>query len=327
MRAHRPLALTALALLLFSACSKGTMPKYSILQGLRVIALTLDQPEVEFNAALQTFTPSTVQLTPVISDLYGGGRSLTYRLYHCLDPGVGLGAVPDCTGNPTKTDVATSAIALPSGDYSAPNYTGAIAPVAIDLSLISAPAKAVYAARFGALSAAQRFNGYAVLVFFEIFPTGDESKKTTYFKRLVLSDSSKAAKNQNPSGLDFRVSGVSITALPAAETGVDAFVPAAQAETYSSMNADGTLQSQTESIETTWFLTGPEDITCSKDKTCTPDGLFFLTRSKPGELNRFTPPSASVPATRGRVLIGVARDNRGGSVVNRLCDGAAGLCP
>ncbi|NDG85945.1 MAG: hypothetical protein EBX52_13030, partial [Proteobacteria bacterium] len=269
MRSLRLRVLTAFALALTlqlsPACSKSSMPKYSTLQSLRVIALTLDHPEVEFNPALQTFTPSTIQLTPVISDLYGAGRSLTYRLYHCLDPGVGLGAVPTCTGNPTKTDVGTVAIPLPSDDYSAPNYTGAMTPVSIDLSLISASAKAVYAARFSALSSAQRYNGYAVLVFFEIFPTGDESKKETFFKRLILSDSSKAAKNQNPSGLDFQVSGVSMTALPAAETGVDAFVPASQLESYSSMNADGSLQSQTESIETTWFLTGPEDVACSKD--------------------------------------------------------------
>ncbi len=95
------------------------------------------------------------------------------------------------------------------------------------------------------------------------------------------------------------------------------------------MDATGSTTTFTESIETIWFLTGPEDVKCSKEKACTTDGLFSLSRSRPGELNGFTPPESAVPSTRGRILIGIAKDNRGGSTLTRICDGNgnAANCP
>jgi len=328
--------LSALVIILaLAACSYETMPKYSILQGLRVIALTLDYPEVSFNPSTGSFsTPggSIVHVIPTLSDLYGNGRSLTYRLYYCLDPGVGLGATPTCEGNPTLTQVSSAAFVAPSGTFSAPNYTGstALSNFDIDLSLLTPTVKALYSARFNSLSQAQRFNGYSILVFYEVYPTDNEAGKLSTFKRLIFSDSSKTQKNQNPVAVDFQVSGLSMTTLPTQETLVNAYVAPSEFETYSFQNADGSTQTVTESIETTWFLTGPEDIACSKKKECTPDGLFNLTRSTPGELNRFTPPEVALPTSRGRVLIGVAKDDRGGNVVTRICDGAlgpGGVCP
>ena len=319
--------------LFIAGCSSETMPKYSVLQGLRVIALTLDYPEVNFDPATATFTTpgpgSVVHVTPTLSDLYGGGRSLSYRLYYCLDPGVGLGATPTCEGNPTRTEVSSASFVAPSGTFTAPTYTGstALPNFDIDLSLLTPTVKALYTARFNSLSQAQRYNGYSILIFYEVYPTGNEAEKLSTFKRLIFSDSTKAQKNQNPAALKFQVSGVEILTLPTQETLVNAYVSPTEFESYSTQNSDGTLQSLTESIETTWFLTGPEDIACSKNKDCTTDGLFSLTRSTPGELNRFTPPSVPVPTSRGRVLIGVAKDDRGGNVVKRLCDLSGLACP
>jgi hypothetical protein len=309
------------------------MPKYSILQGLRIIALTLDYPEVNFDPTTGTFTttlPGTVvHVTPTLSDLYGGGRSLSYHLYYCLDPGVGLGATPTCDGNPTKTDVSSASFVAPSGTFTAPNYTGStnLPQFDIDFSLLTPSVKSLYIARFNSLTPAQRFNGYSILVFFELYPTGDPTTPISTFKRLIFSDSSKPVKNKNPGALDFQISGISISSLPIQESLVNAYVAPTEFETYSLKNTDGSLQTLTESIETTWFLTGPEDIACSKKKECSPDGIFELTRSTPGELNRFTPPTVASPTSRGRILIGVAKDDRGGNTVKRICDGAAGLCP
>jgi hypothetical protein len=126
----------ALSSALGSGCGGEKMPKYSILQSLRVIGLLTNPPEVDFDG-VSTFTPSTFTLTPVISDLYGGTRSLRYNLYHCIDPGVGLGAIPSCTGNPTRFDVEVARDVLPPYDTFEPNVnrTGALLPIPITLDL------------------------------------------------------------------------------------------------------------------------------------------------------------------------------------------------
>jgi hypothetical protein len=332
------LFLLALIPIVTPGCGGEKMPKYSILQSLRVIGLQLQPPEVNFDVTTGFTTPAattSVSLVPVISDLYGGGRSLTYHLYHCVDPGIGTGAIPTCTGNPTRTAVQTGQVVTPpSAGFLSPNFTGSLAAVPIDLSsgTLGAGVMALYAAKFQGLTAAQKFNGFSILVFFEIFPTGDESKKITTFKRLIVSGSAKAVKNLNPSALTFLSGGTDLgttQTFPSVKSPVNAFVDAIDFENYLVMDAAGNTGSAIESIETTWFFTGPEDVTCSKDKECTSDGLFSLSRSKPGELNVFTPPVVSTPSTRGRVLIGVAKDNRGGSTVTRICDnnGFASNCP
>ena len=309
-------------------CGSDTLPAYTVLQGLRIVGLVLDQPEINFDGT--SFTPNTVNITPIVSDLYGGGRSLTYKLYHCLDPGVGLGAVPTCTGNPTRTDVSTGTafdVTSGLGTFSAPNATGDIGSINIPLN--SAPLIALYSATFSNLSTARKFNGTSILIFFELFPTGEESKKITVFKRLVFSGPAKATKNQNPApgSLAFRQNGAAITSLPTAESQVEAFVPSSENESYQEMSSTGSLSTLTETIETIWFLTGPEDVECSNTDTCTTDGLFERIRTVPGELNLFKPPKVAIPTTRGRILIGIAKDNRGGATFTRLCDGAGGLCP
>jgi hypothetical protein len=318
------LLLLGFLIALLPACGPETLPKYSILQGLRVITLILDSPEVSLDPITGDFTPFSIQVTPVISDLYGGGRSLTYRLYHCLDPGVGLGAPPTCEGNPTRTEVSTGTV-TPGGTFASPNFTGDIAPFAFNLNSITPTAKAAYVARYNSLTPDRRFNGYAILVFFELHPTGEEDKKITTFKRLLFSDPAKAIKNSNPASLDFRSNGANLSSLPPVETLIEAFVPAGSIETYTAMRTDGSSETLSEKVETAWFLTGPEDIACSRKKECTSDGTLLLSRTLPGEWNRFFPPTAALPTGRGRILIGIAKDNRGGSVLKRICDGAS--CP
>jgi len=323
--------------LIASSCSSDTMPKYSIIQGLRVLALQLDCPEVEYDGTNFTPPPACspaaahqVLLTPVISDLYGQGRSLSYRVTTCMDPGVGLGAIPTCEGSSTKILVDSNTIATHGPDQViAPSYTGSIDPIAIDLGQIPASASisSIYSASFGALTPDRIYNGSAILVFFELYPTGDESKKISTFKRLIYSGATKTSKNLNPASLYFKVNGSALTTLPGAETKIDADVPSSSLEPYFAMKPDGTLTSETEAVETQWFLTGPEEIKCSKKKECTPDGLLELSRTRPGELNLFHPPEGALPTGRDRVMIGVAKDNRGGVRVQRICDRNGAACP
>ena len=333
---HTLPAILLLSLITVS-CSSDTMPKYSIIQGLRVLALILDCPEVDYDGTNFTPPPACspggahqVSLTPVISDLYGGGRSLSYRVTTCMDPGVGLGAIPTCEGSATKMLMDSNTISTHGpNQVIAPSYTGSIDPIAIDLAQIPASPSisSIYSASFQALTPDRVYNGSAILVFFELYPTGDESKKITTFKRLVYSGASKTTKNLNPASLNFKINGSTITTLPGTETRIDAEVPSSSLESYSAMVSGGTLTPETEAIETQWFLTGPEDIKCSKKKECTPDGLLDLSRTVPGELNLFHPPEVPLPTGRDRILIGVAKDNRGGMRIQRICDRNGTACP
>ena len=286
------------------------------------MALTLDQPEINYDGT--TFTPGTVNLTPTISDLYGAGRPLSMNVSWCLDPGIAMGVPATCTGNPTQVIVIQNQSVSTTATYLAPNYTGSLSSIAIPLSTVAPAVQAIVSAGFSGASTYQQYNGVAILIFFELFPTSDPTLKVTTFKRLILSSSAKTAKNQNPTGLQINNNGTEITDFPTTQISLDAYLPANQAETYSAQNSVGILAALTETIQTTWFFTGPNDVVCSKNKSCTPDGYFALTYSNPGELNLFYPPVVAVPTTRGRVLIAVTHDSRGGNMVKRYC---SGICP
>jgi hypothetical protein len=310
--------------LFMQGCSSDTMAKYNIVQGLRTLALIADHPEINFDGT--SFTPSTVSITPVISDIYGSNRALSYNLYWCIDPGIGLGVTPSCTLSPSLVadpSLQNVTISAPSGTFTSPNFTGALSPITLNFTsaFMGSSVFQYYTAKLTSLTPAQLFNGYSILVFFELYPTADPTQKITAFKRIVFSGNTKTPKNQNPNGLEIRLDGTEISGLPTTEKRLEAYVPSTEAESYLFMNADGSLSSITEKIETTWFLTGPSDIKCSNTKSCTPDGVLTLSRTIPGELNLFSPPQVSTPTSRGRVLMGIARDERGGAMLRRYVDG------
>ena len=302
--------LSYIAVLFLTACSAEKLPKFTVVQGLRVLGLQSSVPEIEFDGS--TFTPNSVNFIPVVSDVYGAGRTLKYNLEFCLDPGITLGAIPNCENNLTRTVVATDQTVVDSADFLAPNYMGSLDPKTVNFSTASGTALAIMAQKYAASTATQLFNGLNLLVVFELYPSGEESSKVTSFKRIVFSSAAKTVKNSNPSGLEIRKSGVEISSLPSVESELEAYLPSTQAEIYSLMNLDGSVSTKTEVLETTWFLTGPADIECSKKKKCTTDGLFSMSRTRLGEMNTFYIPEVSVPTTRGRILIGIARDDRGG---------------
>ncbi len=311
----------SLFLFLLSSCSNEKLPKYTVLQSLRVLALQADQPEVNFNGTAFT---DTVQFTPVISDLYGGGRGLKYNLQVCLDLGIALGAIPNCENNLTQMSLASAqTVTSAGGTFKAPNYSGTVDPFSVNLATaFSVPALGVITSKFFNSPSFQQFNGLNLIVYYEIYPDGDESLKVKAFKRLVFSSAAKAMKNSNPSGLMILDEGsVEISSLPTSETKLEAFLPSVSAENYSIMDEDGGITTKTERLETTWFLTGNQNIQDSKNKDKTTDGLFLLSRTLVGEWNTFYPPKVATPITRGRILIGVARDDRGGITIKRYADG------
>ncbi len=312
-------------LFIFSSCSSEKLPRFSVLSSLRVLNLDLNTPEINYDGT--TFTPSTVTLTPWISDVYGGGRTLAYNLEVCLDAGIAQGAPASCSGNPTKEVISNGTNIALTASFLAPNYTGSLSNISLDLTTLSSTILTRIGALYLQKSLEQRYNGVSLLLFFEVYPTSNPSLKVSSFKRLILSSASKITKNSNPASIEVRLNGTEITALPTSERELQAYIPSSSSETFSQYLSTGALSTLNETLETTWFFTGPENAECAQKKECTSDGLFKLSRTRVDELNRFTPPTQAIPTTRGRVLVVVGRDGRGGSITKKYCDGSGALCP
>src|SRR5205085_549270 len=97
---------------------------------------------------------TSVTLQPVVSDLNGGGRTLSVLVQTCIDPGISFGAPTHCGTIDSST---TSSFA--SGTLSANGTFTGLAPT-ISVSVPAAPLNFVLAA------ANLKFNGVAYLVFY-----------------------------------------------------------------------------------------------------------------------------------------------------------------
>lgn len=310
-------------LLLVAACSDSTLPKYQVLNTLRFAAIVVDQPELNYTGS--DAPSATVTFTPYISDVNGGGRALTLTLAYCLDPGIPLGALPTCTGSESRTVVQSgAAISTVATQFDAPNYTGAITPIPVNLSAMPAQVTAILQAAYLSSSESTRFNGVPLLFEFTLeTATGDE--KIAAIKRVLLSSADKTSKNQNPSGLEVQVGGTDIgTSWPTADTELTAYWPSSSIESYTLRSVSGQDFTQNETIQATWFLTGGTDDTCNRETDCAPDGVLNLTRSFLDEVNKYVA-SLNAPSSRGTVALVVAQDDRGGTTVKRLCGGS--VCP
>lgn len=260
-------------LLLGSGCGDDDLPAFSALDRLRVIALVASAPEANPGTA-------GITITPWVSDARGGGRALTYTAEGCLDPGVSFGSDPSCVGNPTKTSLGSGAVT----GLSAPHYTSAVDTITLIL-----PSDAI---AFAGRSANEKYNGVAYLVTYEVRAADGTTHKA--FKRILISETSKTAKNQNPTLSDILADGTSLTAVPAGVVQISAQIASWSAETYSELGSTGPV-AKSEDLITTWFITG---------------GDLLYDRTEPLQSTRWTPP-ASAPA----LVIGVLRDERGGSSV------------
>ena len=114
-------------LFLFSSCNND-LKDYSRLEGLRVLALVADKPEVN--------TAGPIQIQPFISYPEGGSTTLDVSYEVCLDPGIDRGADLECKtqqGIAPVQDSYTDTTAL----LGATNYfTGGITPFSISVTPI-----------------------------------------------------------------------------------------------------------------------------------------------------------------------------------------------
>ncbi len=315
--------LMILSFLILSACGDSKLPRYTALNKLRILSLVADKPEVDFNSLAFT---DTIQFSPWISDLYGGGRALTHSLECCLDPGVSLGAKPTCAGNPSRVVEFTDSAIAATATFASPEFTGKVTPFNVDLSAMAATPLALAQARFAAASTNQQFNGLSFLFVYQVKASATES--VTAIKKIIFSSAAKTTKNSNPNSLSIQTNAVDLetAGLPAVEADIFAVWPTSVAESYASYQVDGTLLNLKEKLEMTWFMTGPQNTDCDSDISCSNDGYFKFTRTLLDEANRYTPPTAA-PSGRKIAIVGVLYDKRGGMVVRPYyCVGPGAAC-
>lgn len=271
-----------IASLLLMSCSSEELPKYEQLTGLRVLAMTADQPEAAPGA--------TVIITPHVSDM-AETTGLSFQAVACIDPGVAYGADPSCEGNASTVSLASGSISTLTA---AKSFTGAA-----DQLTVSIPLEAVI---FANRSAQQKHNGVAYLIDYRLSNSRGGTVKA--IRRILVS--SRALKNSNPTLIDIVSNGLSLSSLPVGSTtNLSPDTTGSAAETFDVMLENGTLRSEQEELLTTWFIT---------------DGEVAAPRTLGTKSVEYDGPSTA-PTGRDAYIFAVMRDGRGGATVIRKCFG------
>ncbi len=272
------------AILGLTACDRQEFPKYNVLGGLRVLTVIADKPEAS--------PGDTVTFTPILSDVNGAGRTISYSVQACIDPGVGIGAEPVCT-QPDPTSLQSGTVVLPAGVSQ--TFTGPVSSFTLTLP----DAATMFVGRRNR----DLFNGVAYLVFYNISVTGGPSVNS--FVRVLISDAAKTPKNLNPSSPVIEMNTIPMndqTTIPTTSVDFRAVSPSDSIETYQFMSPDGSFKTITEELVTTWFVS---------------DGTFDLMRTLGSSETAWTPPDPA-PAGRGMVILVVTRDGHGGTSFRKL---------
>lgn len=258
------------------SCNRADFPKYSLVSGLRILTIKAMSDQGEVNPG------TTVTLQPVVSDIGGGGRTLTATVTACLDPGNAIGEQPTCTNPDTSNTSTFSTTTLSAnGTYigAAPTFT-----IAVPSNLPVFSASPTYL----------RYNGVAYTVIYTL--TAPDGNSTTAIKRIIISDSAKTVKNKNPAIASVTANSATLSATQTyATSSMDLGIALSTgAETYQTMDPNGNLSSHTENITTTWYFT---------------DGEMKHQRTAGADSNHW---DASKPSGRATALIVVVTDGRGG---------------
>lgn len=271
-------------LLALSGCSDNDLPKYFLMDKLRVVAAATTGGAAEFSPG------ATASVSFYVSDPNGGGRSLSYTVVGCIDPGVSLGAKPTCDGNPTATTIDAGNF-IPGAANT--NYFGALTTPSF--SIPSAGIIFFDPRTLSPRTADEQYNGVGYLVLLSLKASATE--ELAAFKRVIVS--TRPSKNQNPSFSSIRFAGVAAGGYVLTNDSfqANADVAPGTAESYSVQNRDGSFSSETEKLTVTWLITS---------------GKMQFSRTDPGVLNRYTPEPVRPALTS---FIGVLRDDRGGMSV------------
>lgn len=261
---------------LLMSCGNDALKKFQQIEGLRILAIVADQPEV--NPA------STVNLSLYLADTLGAGRSFTLDVEACIDPGVVYGANPSCANSASRTVIVSAATGAAPG--TAPHYIGAIAsPVSVSI-----PAAGVI---FANRSIIEQTNGVNYLVSFTI-TAGTET--INGFKRIVVSN--RSSLNANPVLTDLSLEGVNYSTAPspvaAQELNITHTVSAGSKESYTYLKSDLSVATGIENLSVTYLSTS---------------GLFKKSKTDDAELNTF---KAADPLPASTFFAVILRDDRGG---------------
>jgi hypothetical protein len=273
--------------LLFSSCSDQTLPKYNVLDRIRILALVANKPEAN--------PGELVQITPIVSDVTETS-ALSFEAYGCLDHGVALGAEPSCANSSSK-------ISLSSGSINVITSARAFTGEANSFSLTLPSSSEILSQR----SPAQKYNGVAYII--EYILKNSRGEQVNAIKRIAVTDTTKTNKNSNPVINEIYFNGTTASSLPTGQT-VTASISftGSPTESYQKMQASGEFMSLNEEAVTTWFVT---------------DGKMSFQRTIGLDTNEFQVEGPS-PSGRPAFLIAVTRDGRGGVHHIIKCFGA---CP
>ncbi len=254
-------------------CGDNTLPKYVLLGDLRVLAL-----QAGASGAAAEFSPGdVVTVTPYISDYSGGTRALSYVAKACSDPGVALGVEPSCEGVPNALTVGSGTAATPTT-----GRTGASTAFSVTVPALALEGR----------STRDRFNGVNLLVTYDLSAASGPTVRS--FTRIVVSEGTKTTKNNNPQTSDLLSEGATLTAFPTAPVALSVAYVVSNLESFELMRNDLSIQTRTEELLTTWFIT---------------DGEVEFFRTLNADTTKYTPPTAA-PSGRQPLIVGVTRDSR-----------------
>lgn len=277
--------LLSLSSTLFS-CQKNNLPKYNELQNLRVLALVADKPEVDAG--------TQVTITPIVSDLLETTQ-LQFTAVACIDPGLALGADPSCDKAVTKDIINLTTITTLT---TAKAFTGAANSFSFTV-----PDSTQMLTPFPTY---QRYNGVSYIIQYDLSNTRGD--KVRAIKRILVTDTSKTPKNNNPiiNNVLFNDSAVTTTMPLAQSVTTTLSIDSNSKETYQRMTSSGEFQSLTEELVTTWFIT---------------DGTMKYMRTIDSTPNTFDTPGID-PTTHPYFIIAITRDGRGGVGYRIQCFGS-----
>ncbi len=261
-------------------CGNSDLNQSSELGRLRILGIQADRPEV--NPEID----GGFNIVPIVSDLDGAGRTLSYQLEYCLDPGVSRGADPSCEGDLTRSAAKTGTFSLV-----APYYTGAISPSTAGDFSATVPASIL-----SGRSSVDLFNGVSYLVLMTV--SAEDGTTETAYRRVIAT--TRTTLNLNPSISALRKEGESSDLLTLPSLGEEdelSLVPVlgpADEETYSAQTLLGETVSRTEQLTVSWYA---------------PQGTFTFLRTEGDSTNRY---QIDPEATASPFVFAIVRDDRGG---------------
>jgi hypothetical protein len=262
-------------------CGSNDFKKYSQLEGLRVLAIVADKPQINPNQE------NAITLQPYISFVDGGETTLKIQYEACPDPGVGGGAKISCKNANEELSVKGEYTFATEDFEDQRFYTGFLPEQTIVLPL-------ALTGVFNLLESSVQFNGFNYLVTFHISDESSDQSITSY-KIISLSSKEPEALAQNPSiSGGIEVDGAEATGFPEGNVrlSVNGIAPPRQ---YEILTPSG-MKIINEGQFITWFSSSGE---LEFTRTDADASVKFSSKKNEG------------------VIVAVVRDGRGGMTVLR----------